>query len=146
MAVLDHIPGIGVVVRIRGDIVEEYPGPQPYPGAVCPYTSKFIESFDDTEFSVGIAVDELYDFARDEDHCLCFSVTVDGERLAASCDITQENVTAGYGRARRTVDRAASYDEWTGCSYVQKFRFPIVERGMTTTTTTTNLPCTPQLL
>ncbi|KAK7968093.1 uncharacterized protein PG986_002370 [Apiospora aurea] len=132
MAVLDEIPGIGVVVRVGGLIANEYPvpaGSQELARTICPSTYTYIESSDNTEFSVGVAVDELYDFSRGEDHRLHFSVTVDGDRLAASCGITRENVRAGYGRARDSMDRATSFDARKGYSYVQKFRFPIVDRG-----------------
>ncbi|KAK8064989.1 hypothetical protein PG997_011736 [Apiospora hydei] len=119
MAVLDEIPGIGVVVRVGGLIVEEYhvpAGSQELVRTICPFTYTYIVSSDDTEFSVGIAVDELYDFSRSEDHRLHFSVTVDGDRLAASCGITRENVRAGYGRARDSVVRATSFDARRGYS------------------------------
>ncbi|KAK8058004.1 hypothetical protein PG994_008452 [Apiospora phragmitis] len=72
MAALDSYPGIGVMVRVRGRMAAEYPVPASQLGRtpICPSTHAYIESFDDAEFSVSLAVDELYDFARDEDHRL----------------------------------------------------------------------------
>ncbi|KAK8113546.1 hypothetical protein PG984_014072 [Apiospora sp. TS-2023a] len=131
MAVLDEVPGIGVVVRVRGLIAEEYSGrlAQQDPLPFRPSTSTYIESFDDAEFSVDFAVDRLYDFARDELHYLQFAVTVDGSRLKAVCDISWQDAAAGHGRARNSLDRTASYDAQRCNCYVEKFRFPIVERG-----------------
>ncbi|KAK8064222.1 hypothetical protein PG996_008874 [Apiospora saccharicola] len=135
MAVLDEVPGIGVVVRTRGRIVEEHSGSglaqQQGPAALPfgPSTSTYIESFDDPEFSVDFAVDQLYDFARDELHCLQFAVTVDSSRLKAVCDISWQDVAAGHGRARNSLDRTAAHDAQRLNCYVEKFRFPIVERG-----------------
>ncbi|KAK6840718.1 hypothetical protein PG995_015928 [Apiospora arundinis] len=129
MAVLDEYPGIGVVVRVHGGIVDEYPDPNPKRAPFCPSTSAYILCRDDTEFSVSLAVDEWYDFSRDEDHNLWFAVTVDGDRLKASCMITKEMVAASHGRARQSLDKTSPLsDARTGVSFVEKFRFPIMER------------------
>lgn len=119
------------MVRVRGRIAREYPGRQSQPGPLLfrPSTSTYIESFDDAGVSIDFAVDQLYDFARDEEHYLQFAVTVDGNRLKAVCDIDQADVAVGHGRARKSLDRTASYDGQKRNCYVQKFRFPIVERG-----------------
>ncbi|KAK7936123.1 hypothetical protein PG985_001618 [Apiospora marii] len=132
MAVLDEVPGVGVLVRVRGRIAQEYPDRRAPPGPLPhrpPSTTIYIESFDDAEFSVEFAVDELYDFSRDEGHYLKFAVAVDGTRLKAACDISREDVAAGHGRARNALDRATSWDAQKVNCYAEKFRFPIVERG-----------------
>ncbi|KAK8013070.1 hypothetical protein PG991_010445 [Apiospora marii] len=131
MAVLDEVPGVGVVVRVRGRIAQEYPDRRTQPGPLPhrpPSTTIYIESFDDAEFSVEFAVDESNDFARDEGHYLKFALAVDGTRLKAVCDISREDVAVGHGRARNSLDRATSWDGQKVNCYVEKFRFPIVER------------------
>ncbi|KAK8004591.1 conidiation protein 6 [Apiospora arundinis] len=102
MAVLNGLPGIGVVVRVNGSLANEYPAPDPNPPrfAFRKCTSAYILSSDDVEFSVGLAVDELYDFSLDEDYQLRFRVTIDGDRLEAECMISKDQVAAGHGRAR----------------------------------------------
>ncbi|KAK8857330.1 hypothetical protein PGQ11_013242 [Apiospora arundinis] len=132
MAVLNGLPGIGVVVRANGSLANEYPAPNPNPPrfAFRKCTSIYILSSDDVKFSVGLAVDELYDFSLDEDYQLRFRVTVDGDRLEAECMISKDQVAAGYGRAYRSLDKTTpSYDVRSGTSFVQKFRFPIIARG-----------------
>ncbi|KAK6815751.1 hypothetical protein PG987_016517 [Apiospora arundinis] len=83
-----------------------------------------------SQFSVGLTVDELYNFSLDEDHQLRFRGRVDSDRLEAECMISKDQVAAGHGRARRSLDKTTpSYSARSGTSFVQKFRFPIIARG-----------------
>lgn len=139
MAVLDDHPGISVVVRLHGgEAIKEDPCPlrkqakQPD----VPPTMASIQSFDDAEFSVAFTVDDTYDFSRgcdiagSGDHCLRFQVKLDGGLLRAECDIGRQDVAAGHGLARGSVDRAmTAYDRKSGLGFTHKFRFPIMEKG-----------------
>ncbi|KAI1282242.1 hypothetical protein F5Y07DRAFT_395043 [Xylaria sp. FL0933] len=83
MAVIDKVPGIEVTVQVDGQAATEYIDPyasdsDPDDDLECPVVSRYIESIDDTEFSIKIAVDnDLYAW-KDVKHSLIAKTKVDG--------------------------------------------------------------------
>lgn len=69
MAILDKFPGIEVTIQVDGQDLTEYNDPHAS-GSVseddlgCPVVSKYIESIDDTEFSIKFTISKAYAWTR----------------------------------------------------------------------------------
>ncbi|KAI0006711.1 hypothetical protein F4779DRAFT_552811 [Xylariaceae sp. FL0662B] len=123
MAIIEDIPGIKVVVCIRGWECNEYEDPDvaenhpDYP----PSSSKFIESVDDTELSIYIDVNADYEWGY-KDHILAFDIYVDGNfisgKLIRSSDLKN-------GKCDREVLGRYQRDMF-GSWHVRKLRFSAV--------------------
>lgn len=111
MAILEDVPGVTVTVRINGvDCVEyddpEAPGQQPSQPTT---SSKYIESPDDTEFTIHIKVDSRYDWSY-KNHSLKVRTFADAtyiggvfceEKLSVS-GIAEREITGKYELCRDT--------------------------------------------
>ncbi|KAI1767066.1 hypothetical protein GGR53DRAFT_483821 [Hypoxylon sp. FL1150] len=102
MAVLQDQPGIVVTVRTNGMDCVEYDDPddsklqleRPFPTAF-----KYVESLDDSEFTIHMKVDSSYDWSYKK-HSLKFMVYVDGKYVSGvilSRGICQEGEVKGKG-------------------------------------------------
>ncbi|KAI1780837.1 hypothetical protein F4818DRAFT_18679 [Hypoxylon cercidicola] len=87
MAVLEVPPGIAVTVRINGVDCVEYDDPEaPKRQSVgdIPVSCKYIESLDDSEFSVHLKLSGNNDRYCYKNHGLAFSLSVDGLKVAST--------------------------------------------------------------
>ncbi|KAK6955908.1 hypothetical protein Daesc_003555 [Daldinia eschscholtzii] len=65
MAVLEDVPGVKVTVCINGTDCLEYDEPDiPEQQPNCPTSSKYIESHDDTEFTIRVIIDKDYNWVE----------------------------------------------------------------------------------
>lgn len=94
MAVLEAIPGIKVTVRINGvDCLEYDDLDVPEQQLSHPTSSKYIESPDNTEFTLCFSVQKDYNWG-DKIHCLTFRVWVDSTWIGGRI-IYKNNLTNG---------------------------------------------------
>ncbi|TGJ85624.1 hypothetical protein E0Z10_g3169 [Xylaria hypoxylon] len=83
MAVIDQVPGIEVTIQVDGENATEYVDPHAPDSDLdanheCPIITKYIESIDDTKFSVKVAIDDDAYAWDDIEHCLSSSIVIDG--------------------------------------------------------------------
>ncbi|KAI1304346.1 hypothetical protein F5Y03DRAFT_406964 [Xylaria venustula] len=86
MAVFDQIPGVKVTVQICGQDAAEYVDPHasesdPDDHHECPIVSRYIESIDDAEFSIKVAIDDEVYAWDDMLHVLSVRVQIDGRKI-----------------------------------------------------------------
>lgn len=89
MAVIDGIRGLCVTIRVNGQDAPEYADPkagtQQQPEGTAMVVSKYIESIDDAEFKVHIAVTDAYNMEHPP-HTLNLAAYTDGQwRLGELC-------------------------------------------------------------
>ncbi|RYP60221.1 hypothetical protein DL769_008210 [Monosporascus sp. CRB-8-3] len=84
MAILEALPGVEVTVRVEGKDCVEYEDPDAVGiQTSCPTSSKYIESADDTEFSIHYHVNSDYQWGS-EGHHLHIRVLADNEPLTSA--------------------------------------------------------------
>ncbi|KAK8064990.1 hypothetical protein PG997_011737 [Apiospora hydei] len=130
MAILEKIPGIQVAVKVDDRVATEYPNTDPqHRRGFRPVSCVYTESVDDARLTVELAVDESYNFARDEGHHLLFRVEVDGARCGKTeCEVTKEQVAGSQGGCER-VSLDAARERRDGYEYLQKFRFAAMRKA-----------------
>ncbi|KAI3343650.1 hypothetical protein F4824DRAFT_493903 [Ustulina deusta] len=88
MAVLDEVPGIEVTIQVNGQNATEYVDPHASDtdrdaNLGCPVVSKYIESIDDAEFSIKMAIDDDTYAWDDIEHVLSAEVNIDGKQVTS---------------------------------------------------------------
>ncbi|KAI0853864.1 hypothetical protein F5Y00DRAFT_269234 [Daldinia vernicosa] len=95
MAILEAVPGITVTVRINGVDCLEYDDPNvPEQQPSRPTSSKYIESLDNTEFTLCLSINKDYDWNY-KGHCLVFTVRADSTWIQTHL-IHKTHLTNGY--------------------------------------------------
>ncbi|RYP67867.1 hypothetical protein DL769_005656 [Monosporascus sp. CRB-8-3] len=120
MAVLDDIPGIEVAVQINGWDVVEYDDPDASEHVrSCPTSSKYIESIDDTEFTIRYKASLGYNWEGCRDHVLRFRTFADGLKLSGKVLFKTD---ALHGRCIRN-EGFSKYDPETKERYKYNCKF-----------------------
>ncbi|KAI0130944.1 hypothetical protein F4814DRAFT_445088 [Daldinia grandis] len=98
MAILEAVPGVEITIRINNINCMEYDDPNvPEHQSSHPTSSKYIESLDNTKFTICISINEDYDWS-DKSNCLCFTAWVDSTWIQSSI-IFKTQLTDGHCEA-----------------------------------------------
>ncbi|KAI1354523.1 hypothetical protein F5Y01DRAFT_311721 [Xylaria sp. FL0043] len=123
MAVLEEVPGVEVTVQVGGQDAVEYVDPHASDSDLdddleCPVVSRYIESIDDTEFSIKIAVDNDVYAWKDVKHSLGATIEVDGRWV--------HEPLIEPGTEMRVVEGTEEYSEESKQWYLRTLKFSAV--------------------
>ncbi|KAH7039982.1 uncharacterized protein B0I36DRAFT_357345 [Microdochium trichocladiopsis] len=116
MAVIDRVPGIEVVVKVKGSTAAEHDDPEGNDSYGPDTVTKYIESVDGAEFSVVTEVKAEYDWNQ-PNHYVSHYVHVDGICMR-NTRLSQQDVSLPYEVDGRK-ERQPGAEDWV----LRKFKF-----------------------
>ncbi|KAI0526301.1 hypothetical protein F5B22DRAFT_641451 [Xylaria bambusicola] len=124
MAVIDEVPGIKVTVQVNGEDATEYIDPHASESDIdgdpgCPVVSRYIESIDDVEFSITVAIDDDTYGWNDVEH----------DHLAAVVDVDKQQILRRVirpGYKARVVTGVKSYSKGSNQWYRKPLKFSAI--------------------
>ncbi|OTB13518.1 hypothetical protein K445DRAFT_304301 [Daldinia sp. EC12] len=124
MAVLEEVPGVKVTVFINGKDCLEYDDPdisEQQPS--CPTSSKYIESHDDTEFTIRVIIDKDYNWGNNN-HSLTFTAKMDSSFMKSRI-YCKETLINGY--CEDVFEGKDTFCENTSSWLCRRFKFSTVK-------------------
>lgn len=129
MAILDEVPGIKVTVQVDGQDLTEFDDPHAADSDFkvdyeCPVVSKYIESIEDAEFSIKLAIDhDVYAWGRRfRSRCLIGHAEIDGSWI--------DSPIIHAGDEDQVIDGLRSYSEASKEWYLRKLKFSMTSQGV----------------
>ncbi|KAI1659147.1 hypothetical protein F4813DRAFT_354023, partial [Daldinia decipiens] len=124
MAILEAVPSIKVTVRINGVDCPEYDDPNaPEQQPSRPTSSKYIESPDNTEFTLCVSIDKGYDWG-DKSDCLYFTMRVDSTWIQSPI-IHKSEITNGHSEV--VIKYKSTFCEKTKSWFKHALKFSTVK-------------------